>query len=57
MKKPNLPKPLLCWAIVRKDRPKIKLLDVYETDDVELDKKEKLIRVWIIEDKNASPLQ
>lgn len=47
MKKSNLPKPITAYAVVSKNSPKLKLLDIYETDDVEVTAKEKIIKVLI----------
>ncbi len=41
------PKPLTCYAIINTKKPILKLIDLYESEDVELGKDEIIIRVVI----------
>lgn len=42
-------KSIKAWAIVDKDNPKLKVIEIYNDKDIKLLKGEKLVRVEIVE--------
>lgn len=42
-------KSIRAWAVVDKDKPKLKVLEIYNDDDIKLLKGERLVRVEIVE--------
>lgn len=42
-------KSIKAWAVVDKENPKLKVLEIYEDDDITILKGEKLVRVEIVE--------